>query len=152
VRLTSKSLFRTMAMLGVAAVIGVTGATFTTCGVGLVQGTGTWCALPLVWFIGFPLAVFSALVFGLPLALLFWRFRLTYWWQFGAAGFTCAIPFWIELAEPFTSARWAESGLYDSLNYLGSGLASGLAYWWICQRVGIRNGMNEVTGESNEPV
>jgi hypothetical protein len=139
VHLTVKSVLRTMSMLGFAAIIGVAVATSTTCGVGLTHGTGTWCALPLVWFIGFPLAVMAALIFGLPLAFLFWKLRLTHWWQFGITGFICAIPLWIELAEPFTSVRWARSGLYDSLNYLGSGLAGGLAYWWICQKVGIRS-------------
>lgn len=63
-RLTFKSLFRTMSMLGVAAVVGVTGATSVTCGVGLFHGTGTWCGLPLFWFIGFPLAIFVAIIFG----------------------------------------------------------------------------------------
>jgi hypothetical protein len=151
VLLTIKSVFRTASMLGVAAVIGVIAATFTTCGVGLAHGTGTWCALPLVWFIGFPIAIIAALIFGLPLALLFWKLRLTRWWQFVMAGFICAIPIWIELAEPFTSVRWAQSGLYDSLNYLGSGLASGLAYWWICQKVGMRNVSDEIAQESNRP-
>jgi hypothetical protein len=140
-----------MSMLGVAAIIGVALATSTTCGVGLAHGTETWCALPLVWFIGFPLAVIAALIFGLPLAVLFWKLRLTHWWQFGIAGFICAIPLWIELAEPFTSIRWAESGLYDSLNYLGSGLAGGLAYWWICHKIGIRSSTDEMTQECNGP-
>ena len=132
-----------MSMLGVAAVIGVTIATFTTCGIGLVHGTGTWCALPLVWFIGFPLAITNALIVGLPLAFLFCKLRLTRWWQFAVTGFICATPVWMELAEPFTSVRWAQFGLYDSLNYLGSGLAGGLAYWWISQKVGMRRGTDE---------
>lgn len=149
--LTVRSVLRTMSMLGFAAVIGVAIATFTTCGVGLACGTGAWCALPLVWFIGFPLAVIAALVFGLPLALLFWKLRLARWWQFGITGFICAIPVWIELAEPFTSVRWMQSGLYDSLNYLGSGLAGGLAYWWICQKVGIRTNTDEMVQDSNRP-
>ena len=139
-RLTIKSVLRTMLMLGIAAVIGVTVATSATCGVGLAHGTGTWCALPLAWLIGFPFAIIAALVFGLPVAFLFWKLRLTRCWQSGTAGFMCAIPFWIELATPFTSVRWAQSGFYDSLNYLGSGLAGGVAYWWICQRAGIRDG------------
>lgn len=144
-----KSVFRTGSMLGFAAVISVVIATSTTCGVGLANGKGIWCALPLVWFIGFPLAIIAALIFGLPLAFLFWELRLTRWWQFGITGFLCAIPPWIEHAQPFTSVRWAQSGLYDSLNYLGSGLASGLAYWWICQKVGIRNSPDDMVGESN---
>lgn len=151
-RLTLKSVFRTASMLGLAAVIGVSAATFTTCGLGLAHGTGTWCALPLVWFIGFPLAIIVAVIFGLPVAFLFLKFRLTRCWQFGMAGFICAIPFWMELAEPFTSVRWAQSGLYDSLNYLGSGIAAGVAYWWICQRIGIRGGNNEMSQEPNQSV
>lgn len=132
-------------MHGGAAVIGVAGATSTTCGVGLVHGTGTWCGLPWVWFIGFPLAIITALILGLPLALLFWKFRLTQWWQFGITGFISAIPVWIVLAQPFTSVRWVQSGLYDSLNYLGSGLASGLAYWWICRKVGLHDDTADAT-------
>lgn len=139
-RLTIKSVLRTMMMLGIAAVIGVTVATSATCGVGLAHGTGTWCALPLSWLIGFPFAIIAALVFGLPVAFLFWKLRLTRCWQFGTAGLMCAIPFWMELAAPFTSVRWVQSGFYDSLNYLGSGLAGGVACWWICQRAGIRDG------------
>ena len=134
-RPTARSIFRATAMLAFAAAIGVTAATSTTCGVGLAHGTGTWCALPLVWLIGFPIAIVVALIFGLPLALVFRKLRLTRWWQFALAGFTCAVPTWMDLAEPFTSVRWAQSGLYDSLNYLGSGCAGGLAYWWISQKV-----------------
>lgn len=144
--LAIKSALRTMSMLGVAAVIGVTAATFTTCGVGLVHGTSTWCGLPLVWFIGFPIAVSVAIVFGLPLAFLFWKLRLTHWWQFGITGLVCAVPPWIALSQPFTSVRWTESGLYDSLNLLGSGLAGGLAYWWISQKVGFRSSSDETAG------
>lgn len=147
--LTFKSLFRTISMLGVAAVIGVAGATSFTCGVGLFHGTGTWCALPFVWLIGFPFAIIAATLFGLPVAFLFWKFRLTQWWQFGIAGFICALPMWRELAEPFSSVRWEQSGLYDSLNYLGSGLGGGLAYWWICQKVGVRYNPNEMSQDSN---
>lgn len=150
-RITVKSVFRTMSMLGVAAIIGVAMATLATCGVGLVRGTGAWCALPLVWLFGFPLAVVVALLFGLPLALLFWKLRLTRWWQFGMTGFVCALPFWIALAAPFTSVRWAQSGLYDSLNYLGSGLAAGLAYWWLCRKTGSRHGSDQMAQESNQP-
>lgn len=145
---TVKSVFRTASMLGFAAVIGMVIATFTTCGVGLVHLTGSWCALPLVWFVGFPIAVLAALIFGLPLAFLFWKLRLTRYWQFGITGLICAIPVWIDLAEPFTSVRWAQSGLYDSLNYLGSGLASGLAYWWISQKVGNRS--NSAAGQESD--
>jgi hypothetical protein len=140
-----------MSMLGLAAVIGVAIATFTTCGVGLVHGTGTWCALPLVWFIGFPLAIIAAFVFGLPPAFLFWKLHPTRWWQFGITGFICAIPVWIALAEPFTSVRWAQSGLHDSLNYLGSGLAGGLAYWSICHKVGIRRNTDEMAQDASRP-
>ena len=53
--------------------------------------------------------------------------------------------------QPFASVRWAQSGLYDSLNYLGSGLAGGLAYWRICQKVGIRSSNDDMAGQSSRP-
>lgn len=134
-----------------AAVIGVTAATCSTCGVGLVNGTKIWCALPIYWLFGFPVAIATAIVVGLPLTLIFWKLRLVRWWQFGIAGFVCAIPAWIDIAEPFTSGRWAQSGLYDALNYLGSGLAGGLAYWWMYQKAGIRSRADDMTGESDRP-
>ena len=146
-----KPVFRTASMLGFAAIIGIVIATTTTCGVGLAHGTGTWCGLPFAWFIGIPVATVVALIFGLPLAFLFRKLRLTRWWQFGITGFLCAIPAWVELAQPFASVRWAQSGLYDSLNYLGSGLAGGLAYWRICKKVGIRSSNDEMAGQSSRP-
>ena len=146
-----KSVFRTISMLGFAAVIGVVAATFTTCGIGLAHDTGTWCALPFVWFIGFPVAITTAIIFGLPLTLIFRKLRLTKWWQFGLTGFVCAMPIWSELAEPFSSARWVQSGFYDSLNYLGSGCAGGLAYWWITRKFGMRGATSRGRGESDGP-
>jgi hypothetical protein len=41
-----------LSMLAVAAVMGVMAATFFTCGVGLANGTSTWCGLPLAWRTG----------------------------------------------------------------------------------------------------
>lgn len=140
-----------MWMLGVAAIIGVATATSATCGVGLVHGTGTWCWLHWTWLFGFPVAVIAAIIFGLPLAFLFRKLHLTRWWQFGITGFICAIPVWIRLAQPFTSVRWTQSGLYDSMNYLGSGVASGLAYWWIGQKTDIGSNTDEITQKFNGP-
>ena len=138
-------------MLAVAAVIGVAAATSTTCGVALAHDTRTWCGLPFVWFIGFPVAIVAAIVLGLPLTLIFWKLRLTRWWQFGLTGLVCAMPIWSVLAQPFGSTRWAQSGFFDSLNYLGSGFVGGLAYWWITRKFGIRGGTPEAPGESGGP-
>ena len=134
-----------------AAVIGVTAATCSTCGVGLVNGTKIWCASPIFWFSGFPVAIGTAIIFGLPLTLIFWKLRLARWWQFGMAGFVCAIPFWIELSKPLTSASWMESGLYDSLNYLGSGFLGGLSYWWMSRKSGIGESRSKTAQEPDEP-
>jgi hypothetical protein len=123
-------MIRIVSMLCVAAVLGVVAATFCTCGIGLVSGTSTWCGLPLFWFIGFPMAIVSALVFGAPVAFIYRRFGLVQWWQFVLGATIAAIPFWFELAEPFDSPRWKQSGFFDSLNYLGSGAFAGLFYWW----------------------
>jgi hypothetical protein len=59
-----------MSMLAVAANIGVATATLFTCGVGLVQGTGTWCGLHWTWLIGFPLALIAVISLCLPLNFL----------------------------------------------------------------------------------
>ena len=147
--LTFKSLLRTIFMLGGAAIIGVTGATSATCGAGLLHGTGTFCDFPLIWFIGFPFAITIAIILGLPGVIFFRKFHLTKWWHFGIAGLICSVPLWWVLAQPFTSARWAHAGFYDSLNYLGSGFGGGLAYWRICQKVGIRNELSALPQETN---
>lgn len=58
----------------------------------------------------------------------FLELRLQRWWQFAAPRLLVALPLWFDLAEPFSSARWQSSGLYESLNCLGSRVAAGLAY------------------------
>ena len=116
-------------MLGMSAVIGVVAASVSTCGVGLVLGTDTWCGLGYVWLLGFPFAIASALVLGPPAMVIFRWLRLGRWWHFVLGGTILAAPLWFELAQPFTSPRWAESGFFDSLNYLGSGALAGLSYW-----------------------
>jgi len=128
-------LLQTLSRLAFAAVIGVFAATTTTCGVGLFHGTDTWCGLPLVWFVGFPMAIAAAFVLGVPLTLVFRKFGLRRWWQFAFTGLICAVPVWRDFAQPFDSVRWAQSGFFDSLIFLGSGFAGGLAYWWIYCRL-----------------
>ncbi|MET3918553.1 hypothetical protein ABID97_005384 [Variovorax sp. OAS795] len=66
------------------------------------------------------------------------RWNLKRWWQFALGGLLLAVPFWNELAVPFDSVRWAQSGLFDSLNYLGSGAVGGLVFWLLV----IRNAPN----------
>jgi hypothetical protein len=131
-------MFRMLSMLAAAAIMGVMAATFFTCGVGLVNGTATWCALPLAWLVGFPFAILAAIVFGVPLTFIFWKLGLQRWWQFALTGVVAALPLWYDLAAPFHSPRWQSSGVYDSLNYLGSGFGAGLAYWWIGQKFGVQ--------------
>jgi len=122
------------ALLGLAAIIGVSAATSTSCGIGLLAGTSTWCGLPMSWLVGWPIAVVTAVVLGLPTYLAFKRLGLVRWWHFALGGALLAAPFWYQLAQPFSSARWMSSGSYDSLNYLGSGLLAGLAFWWLSTR------------------
>ena len=124
-------MLRTISMLCVAAIIGVAFSTSTTCGIGLFNGTSNWCAIPLVWFVGFPIALVVALIFGIPFAMIFARLGFSKWWQYLIAATLVSVPVWYELAQPFESVRWYQSGFYDSLNYLGSGAFAGLAYWVI---------------------
>jgi hypothetical protein len=122
------------ALLGLAAIMGVSAATSMSCGIGLLAGTSTWCGLPLFWLVGWPIAGLTAIVLGLPTYLAFRRLGLARWWQFALGGALLAVPFWYQLAQPFSSARWVASGSYDSLNYLGSGFLAGLAFWWLSAR------------------
>ena len=75
-----------------------------------------------------------AVLLGLPASLLFQKVGFRRWWQFALGGVAFAVPYWYSLAEPFSSPRWAEVGFFDSLNYLGSGLAGGIAFWWLSVR------------------
>lgn len=122
---------RTLALLCIAAVLGVVTATSSTCGIGLIAGTTTWCWMPGLWLFAFPVATVFAVVLGFPAALLYRRLGLVRWWQFAVGGAVIAVPFWFEAALPFASPRWQQSGFYDSLNYLGSGLFGGLWFWFL---------------------
>jgi len=115
-------------LLCIAAVAGVIAATSLTCAVGLATGTDTWCSM-LTPLVGTPIAIACALVAGLPAYLLFRSLRLSQWWQFALGGALIALPLWYEFATPFNSARWAHAGAFDTLNYLGSGLLAGLAFY-----------------------
>jgi len=131
-------MLRFLGLLCFSACAGVALATAGTCGVGLLAGTFAWCGLPFYWIAGFPLAILCALVFGLPAYAAMKRWNLKRWWQFALGGLLLAVPFWNELAMPFDSVRWAQSGLFDSLNYLGSGAVGGLVFWLLV----IRNARN----------
>jgi hypothetical protein len=122
-------MFLTASMLALAAVLGVALAVTLSCGIGIALGTNTWCS-PLIWFVGSQIGIVVALVIGLPLHAFFRRRHLVQWWQFALAGVVAALPVWYLLAAPFTSARWHQSGAFDSLNYLGSGAFGGFIFWW----------------------
>jgi hypothetical protein len=127
-------MLRTILLLGAASLIGVACATTGTCGLGLLSGTGTWCGFPWVWLVGFPIAILCSMVFGLPAWLFFRKAGLRRWWQFALGGLLIAVPIWYVLAGPFTSTRWLAVGFFDSFNYLGSGVAGGIAFWHLAVR------------------
>ena len=118
----------------IAAILGVTMAVLSSCGIGLVLGTGTWCS-PLVWFVGSLLAIATSLVGGVPMWFLFRRLGLERHWQYVLGGMLCALPAWYGLAQPFDSARWHHAGGFDSLNYLGSGAFGGLFFWFLSKQI-----------------
>jgi len=124
-------MLRTVTLLCIAAVLGVVGATTSTCLVGLTQGTTTWCGLPLAWPIGVAFAVPVALVLGIPADFAFRRAGLRQWWLFPIGGALLSLPVWYEFAQPFDSPRWQASGLFDTLNYVGTGALAGFAFWWL---------------------
>jgi hypothetical protein len=123
-----------LCQLSFAAVLGVSISTAGTCVVGLFAGTGTWCALPLYWIFGFPPAIAVSIIFGFPTLLAFRRFQLKKWWHFVAGGALFSSPIWWALAQPFDSPRWLENGLFDSLNFIGSGALGGFAFWGLAIR------------------
>ncbi|MGZ3183399.1 MAG: hypothetical protein ACXU8N_13240 [Telluria sp.] len=118
-----------------AGVIGVVCGTTFTCGAGLLAGTGSWCALPLFWFIGFPIGIGSASTLGIPAVFMCRRFGRTRWWQYAAAALVASIPVYIAFNAPFDSPRWQRSGVFDSMECIVAALAAGIAFWWISERV-----------------
>jgi hypothetical protein len=129
-------MFLKIGLLSASAAMGVMVATAGTCGVGLVMGTGAWCALPLYWIVGFPIAIIPAILFGYPMHSLFNYCGLRQWWHFAFGGLIMALPFWSALALPLESPRWAIAGFYDTLNYLGTGAVAGFTFWWLAIRPG----------------
>ena len=130
-----RSLFGVIFCLALAAAVGAIAATSLTCGVGLARGTDTWCGLGSIWIAAIPLAVVCAVAAGTPMFFMFRWLRLEAWWQYTLAGAAAAVPGWFLLARPFTSARWEQSGLYDSLNYLGTGALAALAFHVLLKHV-----------------
>jgi uncharacterized membrane protein len=120
--------------LAVSAALGTMLATSFTCGVGKLNGTDTWCGVGYFWIVGIPIAVVVAFVAAWPLLLIFRRLKLRKSWHYAAAGVLAAAPVWLALAQPFSSVRWLQAGLYDTLNYLGTGLAAALVYWFLAKR------------------
>ena len=119
----------TIGLLCLAAVVGILAATSVTCGVGLVQGTDTWCGFHLMLLFGSPIAIPVALLLGFPAFLIYKRWNVRTWWMFALGGLLLATPVWYLLVSPIGNPRWEAAGLYDSINYLGTGLFGGLAFW-----------------------
>jgi len=127
--------FKVTLLLAVSAAIGTMAATSATCGIGLLRGTDTWCGVGYVWFLGVPLSVVIAWLAGALLLFPFARLKLKAWWHYAIAGLLTAVPVWMLLVQPFASVRWQQSGTYDTLNYLGTGIASSVLFWLLSVRV-----------------
>ena len=116
-------------LLILSSILGVLGATSVTCGVGLIQGTSTWCGFDTMLLAGAPIAIPVALVLGYPTYLIYRRWNLKRWWMFALGGLVLAVPMWYVLVSPIGGSRWEAAGVHDSMNYLGTGLFAGLAFW-----------------------
>ncbi len=123
-----RKVLATILCLAIAAAMGTMAATSLTCGVGLARGTDTWCGLGYFWVVAIPMAVLCGVVLGTPLYYIFRWLKLKAWWHYTLAGAVAAVPGWLVLAQPFASVRWGQSGLYDTLNYLGTGALAALAF------------------------
>ena len=125
--------------LAISGAAGTMAATTITCGVGRLNGTDTWCGVGFIWIVAIPVSVLVALLLGGPLAMAFNRLKIEAWWQYGLAGFAASLPVWAALSQPFESARWQSDGPYDTLNYVGSGVLSAMAYWFLAKHVSPRS-------------
>lgn len=135
-----RKIFATFLCLVIASAIGAMGATSFTCSVGLFRGTDTWCGLGYFWIVAIPMSAIFAIVLGGPMYLVFRWLRVKAWWQYTSAGAIAAVPGWFVLAQPFASARWEQFGLYDTLNYLGTGALAALAFHFLLNHVlGLEN-------------
>jgi hypothetical protein len=135
-----RRIFAIFFCIAIAATFGVMSATSLACGVGLLNGTNTWCGVGYIWIVAIPLAIAFSFIIGLPLHFIFSRFRLRAWWQFGVAGALAAMPIWLDLAKPYASVRWQQSGLYDTIDYIGTGVLAALTYWLLTKHVLDKNG------------
>jgi len=124
-------MLRTVAVLCLAACLGVMIATSLTCAIGLSRQTSTWCGPGIILPIGIMLAIPNAIILGIPAALAFEKAGLNRWWQFVIGGIVISLPAWYVLAEPFSSTRWQAVGFFDSLNYLGTGAIAGGVFWFL---------------------
>jgi hypothetical protein len=121
-------------LLAASAAMGTMAATSVTCGVGLINGTDTWCGVGYFWILAVPISIVVAWITGALLLLPFNKLKLKAWWHYAVAGLIAAVPVWMSFAQPFSSLRWQQSGPYDSLNYLGTGLISSVLFWLLSIR------------------
>ena len=85
-------------------------------------------------FVGSLFAIFSALIFGWPLSLIFRRFGFIQWWQFCIGGVICAFPLWAAWFYPFDGGHWEAYRITNSLYFYGIGSLGGFLYWWFVVR------------------
>jgi hypothetical protein len=121
--------FEASLLLALCAGLGSMAATTLSCAVGLLNETDAWCGAGYIWIIAVPLAIGVAWLAGAVLLWPFAKMKLNAWWHYVIAGLAVASPIWLLLAQPFTSVRWQQSGVYDSLNYLGTGAIAALLFW-----------------------
>ncbi len=92
-----------------------------------------------MWIVAIPVSILVALILGGPLAIAFRWLKFNAWWQYALGGLAASLPAWVALSQPFESARWQSVGLYDTLNYVGSGVLSAIAYWFLSQHISPRS-------------
>ena len=137
-------MFRTVFLLIASSLGGVVASTSFGCGMFLLVYTPApretvSCALPFMWLFGFHAAVFLALIFGFPAALLFRRLGYAKWWQFALGGIFIALPFWTAYFWPFNHGIWFAIWHYNSVQFFGAGGIGGVLFWWLSVRAAERS-------------
>ena len=80
--------------------------------------------------VGSIFGVVSAVMFGWPLYLLFNKFKICRWWQFGLGGVICTIPIWVAWFYPFNTGHWQTYVFSNSIYFFSVGGLAGLLFWY----------------------
>src|SRR4051794_12660634 len=72
-----------------------------------------------IFLVSGTIAYLSAFLFGLPAYLVMRRTTVLKWWQIGAVGGLCGLPYWLVSEYPYTGAYFKNHGFENLVLYVG---------------------------------